>query len=115
MSYSANDALIVAFIQGAKWWEYHKTGATMWQSDQHEAEREANCRAKNQTLGRISPNAELSDSAATKLSDRDEQSAQSKLTMDHKLTLSGCDCENCVEARRKMTAENNAGAKETHE
>lgn len=23
-----------AFVAGAKWWEWHKTGATMWQSDQ---------------------------------------------------------------------------------
>ena len=49
---SAHSALLVAFIQGAKWWEWHNTGATMSQSDQHEAEGEANRRAKNQTLGR---------------------------------------------------------------
>ena len=29
------DMLIAAFVHGAKWWEYHKEGATMWQSDQH--------------------------------------------------------------------------------
>lgn len=23
-----------AFLHGAKWWEHHKTGGTMWQSDQ---------------------------------------------------------------------------------
>ena len=27
-----------AFVEGAKWWEYHKEGATMWQSDQRLAE-----------------------------------------------------------------------------
>jgi hypothetical protein len=30
-----------AFIEGAKWWEWHKTGATMWQSDQQAAAEEA--------------------------------------------------------------------------
>lgn len=56
---SAHDALIAAFIEGAKWWEYHKTGFTMWQSDQHDAEREAQRRAKNQTLGRNAPNQQI--------------------------------------------------------
>ena len=32
-----------AFVAGAKWWEYHKTGFTMWQYDQRLAEIEA-CR-----------------------------------------------------------------------
>lgn len=26
---------IADFIAGAKWWECHQTGATMWQSDQN--------------------------------------------------------------------------------
>lgn len=30
-----------AFVMGAKWWEYHKTKATMWQSDVDLAEVEA--------------------------------------------------------------------------
>jgi hypothetical protein len=30
-----------AFVQGAQWWEFHKTGATMWQSDRDLAEQEA--------------------------------------------------------------------------
>ena len=30
-----------AFVEGAKWWEFHKTGATMWQSDRATAEEEA--------------------------------------------------------------------------
>jgi len=28
-----------AFLAGAKWWEFHTTDATMWQSDQAEAIR----------------------------------------------------------------------------
>ena len=49
------DALIVAFVQGAQWWEYHKTGATMWGSDRDQAECEAETRVANGTLGK-SPN-----------------------------------------------------------
>lgn len=49
------DALIVAFVQGAQWWEYHKTAATMWASDRDQAEGEAETRATNGTLGK-SPN-----------------------------------------------------------
>lgn len=52
------DALIVAFVQGAKWWEHHKTGATMWASDQSKAEGHAEEMARNGTLGK-SPNAAL--------------------------------------------------------
>lgn len=43
---------IVAFVQGARWWEYHKEGATMWQSDQRLAEEEALKRLENKTLGK---------------------------------------------------------------
>ncbi len=28
-----NRRLVDAFVAGAKFWEYHKTGATMWASD----------------------------------------------------------------------------------
>lgn len=35
------DDLRRAFVAGAKWWEYEKTGATMWQSDQRRAEAAA--------------------------------------------------------------------------
>lgn len=45
------NALITAFVQGAKWWEYHKTGGTMWQSDQQIVENEAERRLENSTLG----------------------------------------------------------------
>lgn len=44
--------LIIAFIQGAQWWEYHKTKFTMWQSDQCIAEKEAMSRLLNDTLGK---------------------------------------------------------------
>jgi len=44
------------FVQGAQWWEYHKTGATMWASDRDQAEGEAEVRAANGTLGK-SPSA----------------------------------------------------------
>lgn len=49
------DALVVAFVQGAQWWEYHKTGATMWPSDRDVAEAKAECKALDGTLGK-SPN-----------------------------------------------------------
>ena len=42
-SWPMND-LRRAFAQGAKWWEFHKTQATMWQSDQQIAEEEADKR-----------------------------------------------------------------------
>ena len=51
------DALIIAFVQGAQWWEYHKTSATMWASDRDQAEGEAKIRLSNGTLGK-SPNAQ---------------------------------------------------------
>lgn len=42
---------VIAFIQGAKWWEYKRTGATMWMSDQDWAEREAVERMAAGSLG----------------------------------------------------------------
>jgi len=47
-----SDELITAFVQGAKWWEYHQTGATMWASDQDQAEGRAEEMARNGTLGK---------------------------------------------------------------
>ena len=35
------DDLRRAFVDGAAWWEYEKTYATMWQSDRRKAETEA--------------------------------------------------------------------------
>lgn len=60
------DALIVAFVQGAQWWEYHKTGATMWASDRDQAEGHAEEMARNGTLGK-SPNDEASNPRREKL------------------------------------------------
>ena len=37
-------ALGNAFVDGAKWWEFEKTGGTMWQSDQDKAAKEASKR-----------------------------------------------------------------------
>ena len=48
-------ALLIAFVQGAAWWEYHQTKATMWQSDRRLAEEEATRREQNGTLG-VLPN-----------------------------------------------------------
>ena len=47
-----NDKLVKAFVQGAKFWEYHVTGGTMWSSDQHICEMEADRRLRNGTLGK---------------------------------------------------------------
>ena len=47
------DALIIAFTQGAQWWEHYKTGATMWASDRDIAEAEAKTRTANGTLGKL--------------------------------------------------------------
>jgi hypothetical protein len=39
-----SNALLYAFVQGAKWWEHQRTGFTMWQSDQELAWKTAECR-----------------------------------------------------------------------
>ena len=48
--YWAMDDIRRAFVAGAKWWEYQKTGATMWHSDIREAEDEADRRYPNGKL-----------------------------------------------------------------
>ena len=53
MNQKENDKLSVAFVQGAKWWEYYSQGATMWQSDQRLAEEEATTRLERGTLGEL--------------------------------------------------------------
>ena len=45
--------LIIAFVQGAQWWEYESTKFTMWQSDRNKAELEAIKRVENKTLGKL--------------------------------------------------------------
>ena len=63
---SATDAqLIVAFLQGAKWWEYVSRGATMWNTDQQKAVGKAQSLLRDGNLGRESPNAKLTDRNAT--------------------------------------------------
>jgi hypothetical protein len=44
------ELLLGAFVQGAKWWEWESTRATMWQSDQNKAFEEAKRREQNGTL-----------------------------------------------------------------
>lgn len=46
-----NPSLVIAFLQGAKWWEYKSRGFTMWQSDQSDALNEAEKKRANGTLG----------------------------------------------------------------
>jgi len=54
----ADLALMRAFVAGAKWWEHHKTNATMWQSDQRLAVLTAQMRAAAGTLGKPEPGTE---------------------------------------------------------
>jgi hypothetical protein len=56
---ATDDQLIIAFVQGAQWWEWDKEKATMWSSDRDRAETEARVRLSNETLGK-SPNGESS-------------------------------------------------------
>jgi hypothetical protein len=44
-------ALVRAFVQGAKWWEFRQSGATMWPSDRDLVERVAIERLAKGTLG----------------------------------------------------------------
>ena len=46
-------SLEIAFVQGAKWWEFKSTRGTMWQSDQRVTEAEALIRIQNGTLGKL--------------------------------------------------------------
>ena len=41
------DDLRSAFLNGAKYWEFHQTGGTMWQSDQSEVIMKAQERYPN--------------------------------------------------------------------
>jgi hypothetical protein len=47
--YWAKDDPRRIFVEGAKWWEFKKTGATMWQSDRNDAEAEAEKRHPKST------------------------------------------------------------------
>lgn len=44
-------SLITAFVQGAQWWEYHQTQATMFGGDRCLAEKEAERKLADNTLG----------------------------------------------------------------
>jgi len=46
-------ALIIAFIQGAQWWEWTIHNATMWPSDRDRAAAEAEDRLKKGVLGKL--------------------------------------------------------------
>lgn len=48
---SEREKLEIAFVQGAKWWEYNRTGGTMWASDRRLSEKEARIRSRNGELG----------------------------------------------------------------
>jgi len=48
---SNKEKCIIAFVQGAQWWEFYKTKFTMWQSDRNLALAEATRRAKGGLLG----------------------------------------------------------------
>lgn len=43
----------IAFLQGAKWWEWRQTKFTMWTSDQQLVLEEAARRLNNKTLGKL--------------------------------------------------------------
>ena len=45
-------ALMIAFVQGAQWWEWYKENATMWTSDRDRAEQAAKSRLADGTLGK---------------------------------------------------------------
>lgn len=49
------DPLVIAFVQGAQWWEYQREKATMWPSDRQRATEEAEIRADAGRLGVLSP------------------------------------------------------------
>lgn len=46
------ESLLIAFVQGAKWWEWQSRGATMWQNDQALALKEAERKLEEDTLGK---------------------------------------------------------------
>jgi len=55
----SEEALVIAFVQGAKWWEWYKECATMWPSDRDLAEAAAQARLNDGTLGKkVNPTAE---------------------------------------------------------
>ena len=47
----SDNELLAAFVQGAKWWEWYRTGGAMRRVDEDIACRQAEERLKNETLG----------------------------------------------------------------
>ncbi len=60
------EQLILAFIQGAAWWEFQSTKATMWASDKKKARETAEQRFKDKILGKTDN--EIADILSKKLS-----------------------------------------------
>lgn len=46
------ERLIIAFVQGAKYWEFARTASTMWQSDQNKCSETAQAMLNSGTLGK---------------------------------------------------------------
>ena len=49
---SADDRLVIAFVQGAQFWMYHTTGFTAFSSERHEMEEQAERVLKRGELGK---------------------------------------------------------------
>ena len=47
----SDNELLIAFVQGAKWWEWYRTGGAMRRVDEDIACRQAEERLENRTLG----------------------------------------------------------------
>jgi len=47
----SDNELLAAFVQGAKWWEWYRTGGSMRKVDKDIACRQAEERLENGTLG----------------------------------------------------------------
>lgn len=67
--------VVNAFVQGAKWWEFHKTGSTMWQSDQNLAYEKAT--EKSQALANIEQ--QPAPSTQPQITDEELEEAAQKL------------------------------------
>ena len=75
----AADDLRRAFVAGAKWWEAHSTGFTMWSADRNKAEDEADLRYPD---GRPPNNAVHLTPAADALSATSDTEPQAQVTAD---------------------------------
>lgn len=64
--YWARSDIRRAFVEGAKWWEFISTGATMWQSDRNRAEKEASKRYPDTKLLNYEKSMDLFESLVDK-------------------------------------------------